>query len=81
MRSKYNLLPHCKLVVGASGRGAIYDLRTGNIYSVNEIAVQIILGKQLDRQGYWITLSKSGLAASEENDISQEYTSTTSFED
>ena len=60
--SDYQLYLHCKLVVGTSGRGAIYDLHTGRVFSVNQKSVQIIQHERADDQGYWQKLEETGLA-------------------
>lgn len=41
----YQLQKHCRLVEGAS-RGAIYDLQTGKVYSINRGALQLLLACQ-----------------------------------
>ena len=41
----YQLQKHCSLVEGAS-RGAIYDLQTGKVYSINRGALQLLMACQ-----------------------------------
>lgn len=64
----YRLKNHCKFVTG-SKRAAIYDLETGNVYSLNEAAQEIIEGNP-DKFGFWEKLVKMGLTEAS-NGISQ----------
>jgi len=56
----YRLAPECWFVPGAK-RAAIYDLNTGNVYSINEIARQIVEGSISDNFGFWEKLKKLGI--------------------
>lgn len=62
MTGEYQLFPDSKLIIGASGRGAIYDLKYRRVFSINQHAVEIINYKQADNQGYWKKLEENGLA-------------------
>jgi radical SAM protein with 4Fe4S-binding SPASM domain len=56
----YRLGPECWFVPG-NKRAAIYDLNTGNIYSLNETARRIIEGSLSDSFGFWEKLKKLGV--------------------
>jgi len=45
-KAKFTLMPYCYLVKGAK-RAAIYDLKNGNVYSINEEAKKLL--EELDR--------------------------------
>jgi len=60
----------CKLVSGAK-RAAIYDLKEGNVYSINEAAREIISGSP-DKFGFWKKLAEIGLVESSLDTLSQE---------
>lgn len=55
----FHLKEDCRLVSGAK-RAAIYDLEQGNVYSINEIARQIV-EKELNNNNFWQKLEKMGL--------------------
>lgn len=55
----YRLSSHCRFITGAK-RAAIYDLEKSNVYSLNEIAREIINGSP-DRFGFWKKLVERGL--------------------
>ena len=57
---------NCRIVQGAK-RGAIYNLENGNVYSLNEHAMEIVLGgKENDR--FWEKLQDMGLAETAHTD-------------
>lgn len=59
MTIEYSLADGVFLVQGVK-RGAIYDTRTGNVYSINASAAQIILG-ETQHEAYWLKLLEMGL--------------------
>lgn len=61
----FRLSPDCRFVTGAK-RAAIYELNTGNVYSLNEVTRQIIKGSP-DNFGFWEKLKEMGLAEAEGN--------------
>ncbi|HUD09451.1 MAG TPA: radical SAM protein [Patescibacteria group bacterium] len=56
----YRLLDNCRFVAGAK-RGAIYDLNTGNVYSLDEAAKKVVKGDS-GNDNFWIQLMDMGLA-------------------
>lgn len=58
--AQFHLEPHCVLVTGAR-RAAIYDLNSGNVYSVNDVGTEILLGRE-ENPEYWQQLVDLGLA-------------------
>lgn len=58
-----SLSSSCKLIKGVK-RAAIYDLKKGLVYSINEEAKRIIDGSP-DKFGFWKKLEKIGLTSSE----------------
>ncbi len=56
----YKLLENVYLVRGAL-RGALCDIQTGNVFSINEFACQVINGEKSDEQ-FWQKLVELGLA-------------------
>lgn len=55
----YRLTSECRFATGAK-RAAIYELNTGNIYSLNEVAREIISGSP-DKSGFWKRVAEMGL--------------------
>lgn len=56
----FHLLPHCVLITGAR-RSAIYNLNTGNVYSVNDAGTEVLLERE-ENPEYWQQLVALGLA-------------------
>ena len=50
------------LFVGGALRGAIYDLNTNKVFSINETARQVLTGLTEDKDGFWTKLEDLGLA-------------------
>ncbi|HCX25697.1 MAG: Radical SAM domain protein [Candidatus Amesbacteria bacterium GW2011_GWB1_47_26] len=53
------------LFVGGALRGAIYDLNTSRVFSINETARQVLTGLAEDEDGFWTKLEDLGLATRE----------------
>ena len=53
------------LFVGGVLRGAIYDLNTSRVFSINETARQVLTGLAEDEGGFWAKLENLGLATQE----------------
>lgn len=53
------------LFVGGALRGAIYDLNTNKVFSINEAARQVLTGLAEDKDGFWTKLEDLGLATRE----------------
>ncbi len=53
------------LFVGGALRGAIYDLNTSRVFSINETAHQILTGLAENEDGFWTKLENLGLATRE----------------
>ncbi len=65
-----NLSAECELVLGAQ-RAAIYDLRSGDVYSINKDARQILLGEEEDRSQFLQKLESMGLVEPSDNPPSE----------
>lgn len=66
----YRLSNNCEFVAGAK-RAAIYNLETGNVYSLNELAKEITRGSS-DKFNFWEKLKEMGLAEVSINPIALE---------
>ncbi len=53
------------LFVEGALRGAIYDLNTSRVFSINETARQVLTGLAEDEDGFWTKLEDLGLATRE----------------